>query len=174
MTAADSGGRNVLDALKQGGVDFVASLPDSWFHEVMVALDEEPGIIHVPVTREEEAVGIAAGAYLAGLRPAVLTQNAGLLNSCNALVTLNQLYQIPLLLLVSLRGDLGEASFYHMPLGRVTVPLLGSLGVQHWTARTPEDVRLLIPEAMTAALAARLPVAVLLTKSAVWGGGGGS
>lgn len=158
-----------MQALHRAGADFVASLPDSWFQELLLAIDADPTIRHLPVTREEEAVGIAAGAYLGGLKPVVLTQNAGLLNSCNALVTLHQLYQLPLLMLVSLRGDLGEATFYHMPLGKVTVPVLHGLQIQHWTARSPAEAATVIPEAMATALAARLPVAVLLTRNAMQG-----
>jgi sulfopyruvate decarboxylase subunit alpha len=115
-------------------------------------------------------VGICAGAYLTGLRPVLLVQNSGLLNSCNALVTLNQLYQIPLLMLVTLRGGLGEPIFYHMPLGRWTVPVLEALRVPHWVVQTPEEAETVVADAMTSALSSRLPAAVLLTRTSTYEG----
>lgn len=162
--------QHVLAGLKAAGVNLVATLPETWLHELIARVDADPDIVHVPVTREEEGVGICAGAYLVGLRPVLLVQNSGLLNSCNALVTLNQLYQIPLLMLVSLRGDLGEPIFFHMPLGRWTVPVLDALRIPHWVVQTPEEAETVVVDAMTSALSSRLPAAVLLTRKTTYQG----
>ena len=61
----------------------------------MKLIDDGP-IRHVPVTREEEGVGIAAGAALAGGKPLLLMQNSGLGNCVNALASLTGLYELPL------------------------------------------------------------------------------
>ncbi|MBS7251052.1 MAG: hypothetical protein KIH08_10765 [Candidatus Freyarchaeota archaeon] len=83
------------------GVDFVVSVPSSLFKNLLDMLDEAKEILHVPVTREEEGVGIAAGAYLGGKTPALIMQNSGLGNSINALASLNMVFKIPLLILIA-------------------------------------------------------------------------
>src|SRR4030065_2450349 len=75
----------IVDSLKQAGVDFVASLTEANLHDLVMALGEDRAIHHVPVTREEEGIGICAGAYLGGKRPAMVMMNAGVLLSTNAL-----------------------------------------------------------------------------------------
>src|SRR5438067_2134690 len=79
--------REVLLGMKEAGIDFVASVPDTNLAELLSLLDEDRDVAHVPVGREEEGIGVCVGAYLGGKRPAMLMQNAGLLNSCNALTT---------------------------------------------------------------------------------------
>jgi hypothetical protein len=77
----------LVDSLKEAGVDFVATLTEANLHELVMALGEDKEIHHVPVTREEEGIGICAGAYLGGKRPAMVMMNAGFLLSTNALAT---------------------------------------------------------------------------------------
>ncbi len=101
----------ILTALKDAGVNVVASLPDFSLVRVVEGLSEDNAIRHVPLSREEEGVGICTGAYFAGRRCALLMQNAGLLNSCNALTTTALQFQIPMLLLVLYSGGRGDAAF---------------------------------------------------------------
>ena len=61
----------IVDSLKAAGVDFVASLTEANLHDLVIALGEDKAIHHVPVTREEEGIGICAGAYLGGKKPAM-------------------------------------------------------------------------------------------------------
>jgi len=62
----------IVDSLKEAGVDFVASLTEANLHDLVMALGEDTAIHHVPVTREEEGIGICAGAYLGGKKPAMV------------------------------------------------------------------------------------------------------
>ena len=66
-------------------------------------VDEDEEIMHIPVTREEEGIGICAGAYMGGHKPAILMQNSGLGNSINALKSLMELYKFPLVIIISHR-----------------------------------------------------------------------
>src|SRR5207237_8972978 len=75
----------IVAGLKKAGIDFVATLPDEKIAEVIRAVETERELKHVPLCREEEGIGICAGAYLAGKKTALIMQNAGFLNSCNAL-----------------------------------------------------------------------------------------
>src|SRR5260370_13838385 len=87
----------VLGELTAAGIDLVATLPDSWLTDLIEAVDADPGMTLIRVTREGEAVGICAGAYLGGRKAAVLAQNAGVLLSVHALAGLAYLRQMPVL-----------------------------------------------------------------------------
>src|ERR1043165_8859614 len=101
----------VLNALKRSGISVVASLPDAFLVNLLEALDANNDIRHVPLTREEEGVGVCTGAYLGGKRCALVMQNAGLLNACNGLTTTARQIQIPMLLLVLYAGTLNDMAF---------------------------------------------------------------
>jgi sulfopyruvate decarboxylase subunit alpha len=124
-------------------------------------ITQDPEIRHVPVTREEEGVGICAGAFMGGKRPALLLQNSGLGNCINALASLDLLYEIPLLLVVSHRGTEGEKIAAQFPMGRATVPLLDVLGIEH-CCPTPAEGEAKVLWAAERAFSSRRPVAVLL------------
>jgi phosphonopyruvate decarboxylase len=94
-------------------------------------------------TDEGEAVGIAAGLYLAGRQPVVLMQNAGLLNALNPLLTLHAVFALPLLLVVSHRGEPGTVDApEHEHTGRLTVPLLDLVGISHEALPTEQSAPL--------------------------------
>src|SRR3990172_8427772 len=94
----------IVAGLKKAGIDFVATLPDEKMLEVIRAVEKDTELKHVPLCREEEGIGICAGAYLGGKRTALIMQNAGFLNSCNALTTTSLQFQIPTLLLIYYAG----------------------------------------------------------------------
>ena len=78
----------IYDGLKDAGIDFIVSVPCANLSKILEMIDKDEDIIHIPVTREEEGIGICAGAYLGGKKPAILMQNSGLGNSINALKSL--------------------------------------------------------------------------------------
>ena len=155
--------RQILEGLKEAGIDLVASVPDLNLKELIELLYKEKQITHVPVGREEEGIGVCTGAYLAGKRPALLMQNAGLLNSCNAITTTAHQFGIPILLLVYYAGDMGDDAF-HM-LGLLTEPVLSGLRVKYAVLRDPAKVRREIAAAVTSAHASKRPVALVLTRA---------
>ena len=151
-----------LTALKDAGVGLVASLPDFSLVRVVEALFEDNEIRHVPLSREEEGVGVCTGAYLTGQRCALLMQNAGLLNSCNSLTTTALQFQIPILLLVLYSGGHGDVAF--PMLGQVTEPVLDALGIPYHQLERIEDASAVIGGALVQAYNMKKPVAVLLHK----------
>ena len=86
-TDANTRAMAILAAIKKAGINLVASLPDINCLDLIEALERDSEIDHVPLCREEEGIGICAGARLVGRKPALIMQNAGLLNSCNGIVT---------------------------------------------------------------------------------------
>jgi sulfopyruvate decarboxylase subunit alpha len=126
-------------------------------------------------TREEEAFGIAAGAYLAGARPTVMLQSSGLGNSVNALASLLVAYQIPALVVISMRGDAGEWNAAQIPMGRAVAPILDALGIPHVTPASGEGVEEVVRRAGRTAFMTRTAGACLLPRAITVGepGGGG-
>ncbi|MBS7251053.1 MAG: sulfopyruvate decarboxylase subunit alpha [Candidatus Freyarchaeota archaeon] len=144
------------------GVDFVVSVPSSLFKNLLDMLDEAKEILHVPVTREEEGVGIAAGAYLGGKTPALIMQNSGLGNSINALASLNMVFKIPLLILIAQRGGKGETIPAQIPMGKATPALLDAIGVPHYTPKNAEQIPEAFERAKKSFHSNKVPVAVLI------------
>jgi sulfopyruvate decarboxylase subunit alpha len=131
--------------------------------EVIRAVEKDPAFRHIPLCREEEGIGICAGAYLAGKKTALIMQNAGFLNSCNALTTTCLQFQIPTLLLIYYAGDIGDRGF--TTLGSVTEPVLHAMGIRSYILRTTDDIDGTLRGAQVLADDSKKPVAVLLTKS---------
>jgi sulfopyruvate decarboxylase subunit alpha len=152
----------VRDGMRQAGVDFVASLPENNLEPLVALFRDAPDVIHVPLAREEEGIGVCTGAYLGGRVPAVIMMDAGLLACSNALTVLAGQAGIPMLLLVGYSGGLGEPYFMHTPLGRVLEPLLGALGIVYTLADHADDVGEKIVRANILAHSSKRPVVVLL------------
>ena len=153
----------IVAGMKKAGIDFVATLPDEKMLEVIRAVERDSGLRHVPLCREEEGIGICAGAYLAGKKTALIMQNAGFLNSCNALTTTCLQFQIPTLLLIYYAGDIGDRGF--TTLGSVTEPVLAAMGIRFYILRKREEIDDTLRGAQILADDSKKPVAVLLTKS---------
>jgi sulfopyruvate decarboxylase subunit alpha len=151
----------VYRGLKRAGIDFAASVPCVNLQRLLNLVGEDPEIIHVPVTREEEGVGLCAGAWMGGLRPALLMQNSGLGNSINALASLDLLYGIPLLMVISHRGCEGEQLVGQVPMGRLTPGLLDVMAIPRFSP-APVEAEDAVIRAWALASTERRPVAVLL------------
>ena len=122
----------------------------------------------VRLAKEEEGVGVSMGAYLAGWRTALLMQNHGFLQAINGIVSGAMLYRIPLLLVISDRGHLGERDPWQTEGGRYTRRVLDALNIQWTELHTPAYAGSKIAKAMTLAHSSLSPVAVLLTRDLMW------
>src|SRR5215208_4680722 len=108
MPVSTNSSRVIYDALRASGIRLVSALPETWLVHLIRMAEDDPGMILVRLAKEEEGVGIFAGAHLAGVKSAMLMQNHGFLASINGIVSCAQLYRIPLLMLISHRGEFGE------------------------------------------------------------------
>jgi len=154
--------KTIVDGLKRAGINFVATLPDINLADLLRGVEEDRDFIHVPVCREEEGIGICAGAYLVGKKCAAIMQNGGFFNSTNAIVSTSLQYQIPLLLLIYYAGDIGDRTF--STTGSMTEPVLQALGVRYYVMRDTGGAPELIKRAEILADDSKRPVALLLTK----------
>ncbi|MBI2371401.1 MAG: hypothetical protein HYV08_14420 [Deltaproteobacteria bacterium] len=154
--------REILAALQEAEIDLVASVPDEKLGDLLWLLHRQTDLIHVPLCREEEGIGVCAGAHLGGKRAAIFMQNAGFLNSCNGLTTTALQFSIPMLLLIYYAGDIGDRGF--ATVGSVTEPVLQAMGIRYYILREREQIRWTIKGAQVLAEESERPVAVLLTK----------
>jgi len=114
----------LVDKLKSAGVNFFVSVPCKLLAGQIRLLEEDTDVCYLPVTREEEGFGICAGASLGGYMPCILMQDSGLGNSVNALKSLVQFFQLPVVMLMSYRGSPGEPVPAQVPMGLLAPELL--------------------------------------------------
>ncbi|MEM7534472.1 MAG: sulfopyruvate decarboxylase subunit alpha [Chloroflexota bacterium] len=119
----------LLQNLKDNGADFFASVPCKLLGPLIKLLGEDESISYVPVTREEEGLGVCAGAYLAGKTPVIVMQNTGLGTIVTSLYSLGLFYHLPLTMIVSHRGSPGEAIGTQVPMSTASRPLMESMGL---------------------------------------------
>ena len=158
----------IFETLKECDIRLVSALPETWLVHLIRMTDDDPEMILVRLAKEEEAVGISAGAHFAGVKSAMLMQNHGFMASINGIVSFAHLYKIPLLMLISYRGSFGERDPWQTQGGNVTEPLLRALGIPYFFLDAADSVKKRIRQAQTLAESSLQPVAVLLTRDLMW------
>ena len=168
MPVSVANSRVVYDALKDCGVRLMSALPETWLVHLIRMADEDPDVTLVRLAKEEEGVGVSAGAHLAGVPSAMLMQNHGFLAAVNGIVSCAQLYRIPLLMLISHRGSFGERDPWQTEGGALTEDVLRTLRIPFSLLERPEHVPRRMRDAQTLALSANKPVALLLCRELMW------
>lgn len=158
----------IYDTLKGLGVRLISALPETWLVHLIRMAEDDPDVTLVRLAKEEEGVGISMGAYLAGVKSAMLMQNHGFLAAVNGIVSGAQLYRIPLLMLISQRGDFGERDPWQTEGGGVTRHVLEALRIPYQLLDDPAYVGRRIAQAQTLAYSANRPVALLLGRDLMW------
>src|SRR6187397_540359 len=154
--------RAIYDALKSGGIRLMSALPETWLVHLIRMAEDDPEMTLVRLAKEEEGVGISAGAHLAGVKSAMLMQNHGFLASINGIVSFAHLYRIPLLMLISYRGTFGERDAWQTQGGSVTERVLQALAIPYAFLDAPDSVARRVTQAQTLAESSLQPVALLL------------
>jgi sulfopyruvate decarboxylase alpha subunit len=152
---------DVYQVLKEAGVKHVAYVPDAGHAVAIRRAIADPDVRAVLLTTEEEGIGYLAGAWLGGERGALLMQSSGVGNCINTLA-LPACARLPLLMVVTMRGDWAEFNQWQNPMGQATEAALRLMGVLTWRADNPEDVRPLLQGAATMAFEGDHACAVLL------------
>jgi len=168
MPVSVDNSRRIYDALKERGVRIISALPETWLVHLVRMADDDPEVTLVRLAKEEEGVGISMGAHLAGVRSAMLMQNHGFLAAVNAIVSGAQLYRIPLLMLISARGEMGERDPWQTEGGLVTRSVLEALRIPFDDLTSPQHIGARIDGALTLAHASNRPVALLLGRDLMW------
>jgi len=157
----------VVNGLKEAGVNFSTGVPDAQFIEVYKMVAEDPGIHYVGAANEGEAAGIAMGAWFGGKRPALIIATSGLLVAAYHLARINLLHEVPILVLIPYRGDLGDPRWMGL-YQKTTEPALRAMDIPYRVVNRSADIVETIRECNESARAWLRSVAVLFTGEALW------
>ena len=153
----------ILATLKANDVRLVVYVPDRVFTPLITGLHADPFFTTFAATREEEALGIITGAWMGGLRGAVLMQTSGFALIANALASLVVPYQIPTILVISERGTLGEFNVGQTLVARTMRPTLDALGIVHHTLTDQSTLRFILDSSIKQAFTTQAPTAFILS-----------
>jgi len=156
--------RYLIEILKQAGITAIATLPCG---KIKKLLDLVPtNFKEVPLTREEEGIGICTGAYLAGTKMALLIQSSGVGNSINALMSLAKLFEMPIPIFISWRGFWKEEIFAQTMMGEALPDLLKALKFPYMEIRETKDLEK-VKEGIEKCYQMKLPYFFLLSPK-IW------
>jgi sulfopyruvate decarboxylase alpha subunit len=153
----------VLQTLKRHDIRLVPYVPDRVLTTLIKNIHADPFFTTFPTAREEEAVGIISGAWMGGMRGAVLMQTSGFATLANVLASLAIPYQIPLIMFVSERGTLGEFNYGQSLVCRTMRPVLDSLAMEHHTATRLDEFEFIVDRSIRQAITTQAPVALILS-----------
>ena len=153
----------IIAALREHEIRLVAHVPDEMLLPLVRLVGADAGMVALTATREEEAIGIAAGAYLGGGRGAVLMQSSGFGNSVNVLASLVVPYQVPVPLFIAERGALGEHNAVQVTMAQVLRPTLDALGIPHVTLARRDELAFLTDRTLRQAFRTQAPAALIIS-----------
>ncbi len=168
MPVSVDSSKTIYDALRANGVGLVSALPETWLVHLIRMAQDDPEMILVRLAKEEEGVGVSAGAHFAGTKSVMLMQNHGFLASINGIVSCAQLFRIPLLMLITDRGSFGEPDPWQTEGGLVTEHVLDALRIPFDRLDAPDECEQRVGKALTLAHASNRPVALLLGRDLMW------
>ena len=110
-------------------IEFITTVPGKQLAGVIEEIDRSDAIYHIPSNKEDEGMGLCAGAYMGGKRSAIIMQNTAIGVTINTLATLIQYYNIPLPMLISYRGEIGEPVACQVEMAVHTKALLAQMNI---------------------------------------------
>lgn len=149
--------------LRQHHITLVSFVPDGGLKQLIERCQQDPTIYTVTLTTEEEGIALAAGAFLGGQRAVLLMQSSGVGNCINML-SLPRIANMPLVMLITMRGEWGEFNPWQVPMGQATPAVLETSGVVVFRVQTAVDLIPTLSGALGLAFQSRCPVAVLLSQ----------
>ena len=153
----------LVTSLKETDTSLIVYVPDISIQQATSLMEQDPFFHVVAATREEEAIGIAVGAWAVRRKSAVFMQSSGFGNTINAIASLCIPSRTPIPLFINLRGDLGEFNIAQTAMGRSTRPILDILGIVHYTLSDEHRMDAVVKGALALCHASRQPVAICLT-----------
>ncbi len=153
----------VRDVLRRNDVRLVTYVPDNVLTPLIRAIEADDFFTAFSATREEEALGIVAGAWMGGMRGIVLMQTSGFATLPNAIASLAVPFQIPVLMMVSERGTLGEFNVGQALVAKTMRPVLDALAIEHHTLSRLDEVDFIVDRTIRQAVATQLPACLILS-----------
>jgi len=133
-------GKRIADELAACSVRLVASLPDNWLTGVIDAVERDDRFVHIPVNREESAIGLCSGAYMGAMGSAALMGASGFMTVIYAITKINYTYEIPLFLMLTLRGGVGDHHKHHASNSLYLRPVLDAINMPYQIIDEPGEI----------------------------------
>ena len=165
---SDDINKRIVDDFVANDVSFITTVPCKQLAGVIDEIDACDEIFHIPSNKEDEGMGLCAGAFMGGKRPAIIMQNTAIGVTINTLATLIQYYRMPLPMLISYRGELGEPVACQVEMAVHTKALLAQMNIPTYHFHRQEDVNEL-DKILKYTFMCNKPVAIL-TDASFWGG----
>jgi sulfopyruvate decarboxylase alpha subunit len=153
----------VRDVLKRHNVSLIVYVPDNVLRPLIEAVHTDPFFTAFAVAREEEGLGILSGAWMGGRRGMLLMQTSGFATLPNVIASLAVPFQIPVLMMVSERGTLGEFNIGQALVARTMRPVLEALAVEHHTMTRLDEAEFIVDRSITQAVATQAPCCFILS-----------
>jgi len=109
--------REIVDICADAGISLVASLPDDWIAQTIARFEQDDRFTHVPMNREESAIGLCSGAFLSGTGSVALMGASGLMTLVYAITKINYTYEIPVFIMITRRGSFDDGAKFHVSNG---------------------------------------------------------
>ena len=151
---------SVVEALRVNDIRLICHVADSVLAPIISELENDPAFDVVTLTREEEGIGTLTGAYLGGVRGALLLQASGFGNILNSLGSLAIPYQIPFPIILSARGGYLEHNVVQVAWGKAVPEASSSLGMQYFSMTSADDVRFIAEQGVRHAFVSRRPTVI--------------
>ena len=158
----------IANELASCDVKLIASLPDNWLMDVIDTVKRDDRFIHIPVNREESAVGLCSGAYMGAMGSAALMGASGFMTVIYAITKINYTYEIPLFLMLTLRGAGGDHHKHHISNGLYLRPVLDAIDMPYLIIDDPEGIKQISRSYQHTRTFSR-PMAVLFTRDLLRG-----
>jgi len=129
----------IIKDFENNNVEFITTVPCKQLAGVIDAIDNSEKVFHIPANKEDEGMGLCAGAYMGGKRSAIIMQNTAIGVTINTLATLIQYYHFPLPMLISYRGELGEPVACQVEMAIHTKALLKQMNIPAYHFHHPDD-----------------------------------
>jgi sulfopyruvate decarboxylase alpha subunit len=148
------------------GVRVVGYVPDAGHKRLIELCHADRKLRAVPLTTEEEGIGLAAGAWLGGERSVILMQSSGVGNIVNVLGMV-KVCRFPLVLIVTMRGEAGEFNPWQMPMGEGTPAALETMGVNVRRAERTDEIAPLVRETLDSSFRDGSATAILISQRVI-------
>ena len=158
----------IVEGLREAGINFVVYMPDSFFYDVITTIEEDPDFTSISVPNESVGMCLCAGAWLGGKKPVMIMENTGLFVASNALTRFHQPFDIPVLMLISYRGDAGDGWWMIIDIGHAFEPALKSFGITYELVDNPDKAKKAIQLLQTSAEVSLELQAVVFRKEGQW------
>lgn len=129
----------VLDRLAESDIKFIAALPDSWINDVVLGVEQDERFKSVIVNREESAIALCAGAFMAGVKSAAVMGTSGFMASIYVITKICYTYQIGFPIVITVRGGITDSAPNHQSHGEVFQRTVSALGMDLMILDTKED-----------------------------------